>query len=800
MSDQVDLGMPSPKRMRLEAAKPESGCNSPSPIDDINDLYDTPPIHTETPQTQSKNLFSLLEKHPPPATPKLFHLPGLSLLKEDPIILHKDLDQNIEKSGGLDSRSTEFKENDDIQEMGQEVGLTPNGDVASQHLDIAPLEAEPPFENQPPPETVPLVEGRNFPEESPCPGPVHTDEEPLAFITTAESVETQAEKSDGEKIAVVDDNHLNKRLQEAVFDRLEVSPQTKDLKSYLHVSEDLPAYSDLNDGIREETQHENSAARDASAGNKETVIESEILNGELEKEAFDAPTFEALAKGNKSDEGAEFEMDSSPYESSNSSESSTDISSSDDSDDDSDVEDYEMLSPEEEARRLMAEDGGTDNKGTDVPRTINEKPDEIVPKPEVTITEDMKLEELGRVEQLVENLALIKATISGEYQVLESGSVLCLENRTVIGAVAETLGRVQQPYYSVRFTNSSAMIEAGIVQNTRIFYVSEFARTVFTQPLKAYKGSDASNLHDEEIGDDELEFSDDEAEAEHKRQVKLQKRARYDAKHGGGDSQSRGPHQIPRKPAPRAYKPMESWPERPPNSAEPSLNYDDAAEVSDGLYTPLSRPSNLHEMTAHEDRPVGFNANQSNPQRGGRGRGRGDRGRGGGRHRGNRGAGRGGSNNGNSQMTSFGNPESSTNQNPNQTYSPRSRSSNTRLSGNDFPPQTFPQGGNPSFQPQPQQSPSLPAPPPSHNYSSPSYPSQYPPSNGQHYPQQPQNPYSHQNQYSQQQQSFPQYPYQQTPQMPPSPAAIPPGAHINPNFFRQQSQNYGQQSWNQWAG
>lgn len=31
------------------------------------------------------------------------------------------------------------------------------------------------------------------------------------------------------------------------------------------------------------------------------------------------------------------------------------------------------------------------------------------------------------------------------------------------------------------------------------------------------KGSDASNVHDEEVGEDEVEFSDDEAEAAYKR-------------------------------------------------------------------------------------------------------------------------------------------------------------------------------------------------------------------------------------------------------------------------------------------
>ena len=43
---------------------------------------------------------------------------------------------------------------------------------------------------------------------------------------------------------------------------------------------------------------------------------------------------------------------------------------------------------------------------------------------------------------------------------------------------------------------------------------------VFLSHLKRLKGSDASNAHDEEPGEDELEFSDDEAEREHKRALK----------------------------------------------------------------------------------------------------------------------------------------------------------------------------------------------------------------------------------------------------------------------------------------
>ncbi|KAL8999424.1 MAG: hypothetical protein Q9169_001738 [Polycauliona sp. 2 TL-2023] len=250
-------------------------------------------------------------------------------------------------------------------------------------------------------------------------------------------------------------------------------------------------------------------------------------------------TFEQVAEANTGDGEAEFELDSSPIESSSESDSDSSSSSSGDSD-------YEMLDPEEEARRLMQEDGGSDDegKGGKAPsgplRTLNEKPDEVIPKPQVEITPEMIITELGSVEHVVENSILIKGKTSGESRALESGSLLCLQDRSVVGVVAELLGQVHQPYYSVRFTNPAAITEAGISKGISIFYVEQHSSYVFTQSLKALKGSDASNIHDEEVGADELEFSDDEAEAEHKRRVKQERQARRGDRNERSDRGTRG--------------------------------------------------------------------------------------------------------------------------------------------------------------------------------------------------------------------------------------------------------------------
>lgn len=335
----------------------------------------------------------------------------------------------------------------------------------------------------------------------------------------------------------------------------------------------------------------------------------------------------------------EFMLDSSPIQSS-SSDTSSDQSSSDNDDDD---DDYEMLDPAEQAARLMQEDIDSDGEGTGrgangasagPPRTLNEKPEEVIPKPDLIITEKMKIEELGHVENIVENLVLIKAKTSGEYQVLESGSVLCLEKRIVIGVVAETLGRVEQPYYTVQFTNVQAIAEADISKGTKIFYVEQFSSSVFTQPLKIFKGSDASNLHDEEVGDEGIEFSDDEAEAEHKRKLKLARQTKRDIREGSKDGLSQRGRQ-------RGGKMQKRAGQNHPSQGRSSRIDHDQPEGGDDLYTPLARPPNLHEIMGQNEAPVEDQNLHRWVDRGGRGgRGKGDRGRGrGDKGRGNRGHG-----------------------------------------------------------------------------------------------------------------------------------------------------------------
>lgn len=319
-----------------------------------------------------------------------------------------------------------------------------------------------------------------------------------------------------------------------------------------------------------------------------------------------------VALQNDQGENPEWEIDSSPYE------SSSESSSSDSSDEDTDNEGYELLGVEETARLLMEAEAGSDDEGDRGKsctaaqlRTKNEIAEEIIPKPEVTITEEMKIQELGAIENIVENIMLVKAITPGEYQVLDTGSVLCTAERVVIGAVAETIGKVLQPLYTVYFSSEQEIKDLSLEVGTKLFYPVDHASYVFTEPLKNMKGSDASNLHDEEVGDDEMEFSDDEKEAEYKRAVKQKKKDKWKSKNEGKAAPgSREPHPLSQE-----------------VSADGGLNYDD----DDGPYKPLTRPPGFGSGPVSNESYEPASRSGFRRGRGGDARGRGSRGRGSGR-------------------------------------------------------------------------------------------------------------------------------------------------------------------------
>jgi H/ACA ribonucleoprotein complex non-core subunit NAF1 len=509
-------------------------------------------------------------------------------------------------------------------------------------------------------------------------------------------------------------------------------------------------------GLKAEENIERTEARadvQDSQNTENTAIKKEegtVLKSKDDKE------FMAAAAAQKGEAEAEWQFDSSDAE------SSSDSDSTDSSDDDSDSEGgYELLDPATAAKMLMSGDGDDDedgekgkSKGNYQPRTTNEKPEEVVPKPDVEVTPDMKITFLGAVERIVENLLLIKGATPGEYQVIESGSVLCTEDRKVIGAVAETFGRVQEPMYSVMFTSPEDIAEAGLEFGTKLFYVDIHSTFVFTQPLRNLKGTDASNIHDEEVAEDELEFSDDEVEAEYKRQKKLAKKSGWGGlSRGDFNDGVRIPHGSNSENGPSYNRGNDA----PPQSYGGGMSYDD--EPAEEFYMPLKRPENLSQLMADgPSRPPQQSFDRGRGRGAGRGRGRGDRGRGRGgfESRGGQRGGRGGPHNNNTQ-SHRGNAQSFPDRHNTHSDAPRQEK-------HSLPPRPVdrPESGLPALSGQTLHH----AAPPASTYQFNGYTFQYgtQPSAASQQHQYPSGAYPH----------------------PPFAASIPPGSHVNPAFAHAQ--------------
>jgi H/ACA ribonucleoprotein complex non-core subunit NAF1 len=283
---------------------------------------------------------------------------------------------------------------------------------------------------------------------------------------------------------------------------------------------------------------------------------------------------------------------------------SSGTSSSEDEDSDGDVP---LLDAAEQAKLLMAEAIEMADVAPPAPQFT---------KPNVTVTPDMAITPVGTIEKVVELQAMVRANTSGSYRVLDTGSVLCLQDRSVIGSVFDIVGRVHEPAYTVGFTSEQDLKDSGIAVGTPVYYVDAHSTYVFTQPLQLAKGTDASNA-DDEGSDAELAFSDDEMEAAHKR--KLKQSRPHDAPAGDGSAgapptgpaRTRGGRRnkrqrldVPRgnDPSRGNDPPRSSGPARDGHAVGTNFGGDGDAAFAEG-YQPLRRPDNLVDLMQRGPQP-----------------------------------------------------------------------------------------------------------------------------------------------------------------------------------------------------
>ncbi|KAI3718501.1 hypothetical protein L6452_19375 [Arctium lappa] len=234
----------------------------------------------------------------------------------------------------------------------------------------------------------------------------------------------------------------------------------------------------------------------------------------------------------------------------NKDESSSSSSSSSDSDDDDDEEEEEEESDDEEEeedtkgiKKVKGEvemeegeirDFASDDEDGDVVKGPIRSKNEVqhlppVPPVNVTIEPHHQTLPVGVVLSIIGAQVIVEGVEN--HNPLSEGSILWItESRSPLGVVDEIFGPVKNPYYMVRY-NSETEVPTGIQQGSLISFVPEFADYVLNNNNLYKKGYDASGENDEEL-DDEIEFSDDEKEAEYKKMIKMSKRGSSEQKTG----------------------------------------------------------------------------------------------------------------------------------------------------------------------------------------------------------------------------------------------------------------------------
>lgn len=255
-----------------------------------------------------------------------------------------------------------------------------------------------------------------------------------------------------------------------------------------------------------------------ASSNEKPSVNFGILDQALADHGFEAmPDSEDDIDMNKADSNSDSDSDSdsdiSSYVSSNES----------DSDDDSVVD--EPLTAEEREQILIA----ADNDGvssSEIPKTKNEITidEEPVQVPDFEIDSTEAIEPLGVVSNIIGSSCVVTGSpaTDADARVLDCGSLLVFENRKNLGFVADTFGPVVSPMFCVRFKSVQDLQDAEVESGKQVYLVPKHAKYVFGDTLLV-KGTDASNIHDEEQS--ETEFSDDEKEAQYKSQKKLQRKA-----------------------------------------------------------------------------------------------------------------------------------------------------------------------------------------------------------------------------------------------------------------------------------
>ena len=132
--------------------------------------------------------------------------------------------------------------------------------------------------------------------------------------------------------------------------------------------------------------------------------------------------------------------------------------------------------------------------------------------PNIEIDAKTPLVELGHVDFLRNNYMLINGSRSAVENVVDQGTPIFNIERKIVGVVTEPIAQVTRPSYVVCYASEEELKKYAPEKGSVVYFCEEHSKFAFTRHLRQQKGTDASNVNDEEPDSDEMEFSADSAE------------------------------------------------------------------------------------------------------------------------------------------------------------------------------------------------------------------------------------------------------------------------------------------------
>ena len=270
-------------------------------------------------------------------------------------------------------------------------------------------------------------------------------------------------------------------------------------------------------GLETEQSDEKTENTEVTLNKDETTISS-TNRGEIEQNitsSAEKPTEDQqqeVSDHSQEDSNTNLNEDSDTSSLDSSSSQSSSSSSSDEEDINVDVENESDLEDNGTSAPIVSKNEVLEDQTADLPESY-------------VIDEKTNISSIGTVKSVLDNNLIITADISGEKRVLEEGSIFCLEDRTPLGVLREVFGPLQAPFYRVGVSESyKKNNDLKSLIGIKVFIVLKDVHWIDTFQIKMIKGTDASNMFDEELPEEEQEFSDDEKEAMYKKQKKQKKR------------------------------------------------------------------------------------------------------------------------------------------------------------------------------------------------------------------------------------------------------------------------------------